>query len=276
MEKILLVINAHRPNLKSIDFACRIAALANTNLTGLFIETLYFQYIPMAETSYPTYFETVKEIAGTGVTADTEQAITIFKDECKRKSINAKIYVDKGDPISEIIFESRFADLLIVDPTISFNGREEQLPSHFVKELLASAECPVFLAPEEFEYANEIVFCYDGSASSVFAIKQFTYLFPEFRNKKVMLLQVNKTTNEEFEEGHRRVMDLLKAHYPSVCYHGIKGDVKDELLTYFFMKSKKIIVMGAYGRSMLSNFFKKSSADNLLRTVDLPLFIAHY
>lgn len=91
-----------------------------------------------------------------------------------------------------------------------------------------------------------------------------------------MLLQVNKTTNEEFEEGHRRVMDLLKAHYPSVCYHGIKGDVKDELLTYFFMKSKKIIVMGAYGRSMLSNFFKKSSADNLLRTVDLPLFIAHY
>ena len=78
MEKILLVINAHKPNLKTIDFGCRIAALANTTLTGLFIENLYFQYIPMAETSYPSYFETVKEQAGSSVTADTEQAITIF------------------------------------------------------------------------------------------------------------------------------------------------------------------------------------------------------
>ena len=104
---------------------------------------------------------------------------------------------------------------------------------------MASAECPVFLAPDEFEYADEIVFCYDGSASSVFAIKQFTYLFPELRSKKVMLLQVNKRANEEFDEEHRRVMDLLRAHYPSVAYHGLKGDVKDELLTHFFYDIKK-------------------------------------
>ena len=89
-------------------------------------------------------------------------------------------------------------------------------------------------------------------------------------------IQYLKRANEEFDEEHRRVMDLLRAHYPSVAYHGLKGDVKDELLTHFFMTSKKIIVMGAYGRSMLSNFFKKSSADVLLRTVDLPLFIAHH
>jgi hypothetical protein len=34
--------------------------------------------------------------------------------------------------------------------------------------------------------------------------------------------------------------------------------------------------MGAYGRSMLSNFFKKSNADVLMRVVDLPLFVTHY
>src|SRR5687768_6404398 len=121
MEKILLVINAHKPNLKSIDFACRIAALANTNLTGLFIENLYFEYIPAFERDYSSYFEAVTEKAGTKVTADTEQAITIFKDECQRKGITARTHVDNGEPIQEIIFESRFADLLIVDPTISFN-----------------------------------------------------------------------------------------------------------------------------------------------------------
>lgn len=275
MEKILLVINAHKPDQRSIDFACNIAALAHTKLTGVFIENLYFEYIPMVEAKHLSYFETVKEKARGKVVADTEQAITIFKDQCRRKGIIAKTYVDKGEPINEITFESRFADLLLVDPALGFYDGQEQLPSYFVKQILAKSECPVLLVPEQFESADEIVFCYDASASAVFAIKQFTYLFPEFRSKNIMLLEVNKTDDKEFGEGHRRVMDWLKAHYPSVSYHALKGDVKNELFTYFFMKTKKIIVMGAYGRSWLSNFFKKSNADKLMRTIDLPLFIAH-
>ncbi|MGZ5190837.1 MAG: universal stress protein, partial [Flavisolibacter sp.] len=68
----------------------------------------------------------------------------------------------------------------------------------------------------------------------------------------------------------------LSAHYISVDYQSLKGDVKDELFTWFFMKERKLIVMGAYGRPMLSRFFKKSNADVLIRSVDLPLFITHH
>jgi nucleotide-binding universal stress UspA family protein len=196
MEKVLVVINAQKPNLEAIHFACTIAAAAHTNLTGLFVENFYLNHIPSSVGEYPSYFDVVKEKKVNEVKADTEQAITIFKNECRRRGITPKTYVDKGEPIQEVIFESRFADLLVVDPAIGLYETEEQLPSHFVKEILATAECPVFLAPEEFESVDEIVFCYDGSASSVFAIKQFTYLLPEFRNKKVMLLEVNKTGEE--------------------------------------------------------------------------------
>ena len=34
--------------------------------------------------------------------------------------------------------------------------------------------------------------------------------------------------------------------------------------------------MGAYGRSMISNLFKKSTADTMIQMTDLPLFITHY
>ena len=71
------------------------------------------------------------------------------------------------------------------------------------------------------------------------------------------------------------MMEWLRAHYSSVCYHVLKGESKDELFNYFFMHENKFIVMGAYGRSMLSNFFRKSEADVLIRMVDLPLFITH-
>ena len=152
---------------------------------------------------------------------------------------------------------------------------EEQLPSHFTKEILANAECPVMLAPEKTGNMETVVFCYDGSSSSVFALKQFTYLMARMKNKKAILLEVNKTGKEEFNEDHRRLMAWLRTHYSFVEYHALKGRAKDELFTYFFMKSGEVVVMGSYGRTALSNFFKHSAAETIIRTIDLPIFITH-
>ena len=276
MERFLLIINARKPDVKSIGFACRMAIYAQTDLTGIFIENLFFDYIPAIEEEYPSYFKTVKKQAGVAISEDTEAAISLFKRECRRNGIDPDVYVDKGEPAREVIFESRFADLLIIDPHISFSGKREGLPSSFLKEILARAECPVLLAPDKFEHADEIVFCFDDTASSVFAIKQFTYLFPELSHKRAYLLEMKRTGLEEFNESHSRMMDWLRAHYHFVNYHAIKGDGREELFTNFFMRTKKIIVMGAYRRSMISNLFKKSTADTMIQMTDLPLFITHY
>lgn len=276
MEKILLVINARSPSVFSIDFACRITNLAQTKLTGLFIENFYFKYVPVNALDGPSYYSAVEESVNATVAMDTAQSVRLFKEECLRKGIKPEVYINKGDPTEELIFESRFADLLIIDPEVSFYNRDEPLPSPFVKEILAKAECPVLLAPEKFESIDEIVFCYDGSASSVFAIKQLTYLLPEMQDRKVMLLEVSETSEERFTEGHRRMMGWLRSHYHTVYYHSLKGNVNDELFNYFFKQERTLVVIGAYGRSLLSNFFRKSSADVLIRTVDLPIFITHY
>ena len=274
MQRILIVINAHSPDLESINFACKMAEAAKSKLIGLLVENLYFNYIPTGGLEAP-YFEAYRVQSNEAVVADVSQATTIFKEQCRLKGITPDIILDKGDPIEEIVFESRFADLVIIDPDLSFHDKEEQSPSHFVKEVLAKAECPVLLAPEKFDRVDEIVFCYDGSPSSMFALKQFTYALPEFRNKNVTLLRVSKQSQIEFHESDRRVMEWLRAHYPSGCYHALNGDAEDELFNYFFLSEHKLIVMGAYGRSMLSNFFRKSNADVLIRMVDLPLFITH-
>ena len=273
MEKILLVINARRPAVLSIDFACRIANFAQAKLTGLLIENIYAEYIP-GGIGEDSYFTASSE--ATATTIDTDRSIRIFKEECLRNGIESDIYVDAGEPIQEIIFESRFADLLIVDPDISFYNRQESPPSHFIKEILAKSECPVLLAPESFESIDEVVFCYDGSASSVFAIKQLTYLVPELHGRKALLLEVGVRSEIEFTEGHRRMMDWLRSHYNSVYYHLLKGDVKEQLYNYFFMKKKVLVVIGAYGRSVLSSFFRKSNADVLIRMLDLPVFVTHH
>jgi len=44
---------------------------------------------------------------------------------------------------------------------------------------------------------------------------------------------------------------------------------------YLFKRKNMFLVMGAYGRNALSQFFKRSHADLLIETVTQPIFIAH-
>ena len=271
MEKILLVINARKPHLGSVDFACHIAKLAQTRLSGLVIEN---SYLDIAHPGLDEgYFDQPE--ATSAVIADTGQTVRIFKDVCERKGVSYEVFTDSGEPIQKVVFESRFADLVILDPAIDFYNREESSPSYVIREILAKAECPVLLSPGEFEGLNEIIFCYDGSASSAFAIKQFTYLFPEFSDKNVQILEI-RSGRDEMDIYDRRMLEWMKAHYAATGFLALKGDARDELFNYLFMKQGKFVVMGAYGRSMLSQLFRKSNADILIRNIDLPLFIAHH
>ena len=275
MEKILVLINANCPDAASIDFACKTAGLTRSKLTGLFIKSL--PYIEHSnEEINGSWFERIPDNAVATVAEGIDHSVALFKERCMHKGIIPEVYIDKGKPVREVILESRFADLLIVDPELGLYGLDDQLPSRWVKEILTKSECPVILPPEKFEDIDEIVFCYNSSASSVFAIRQFTYLFPEFSYKKVTLLEVNRPGKDEFNEGHTRMMTWLRRHYDTVYYNFLKGEVKEELLNYFVYKPKKMIVMGAYGRSFLSSLFNKSNADVLIRMIDLPIFITHY
>jgi nucleotide-binding universal stress UspA family protein len=55
----------------------------------------------------------------------------------------------------------------------------------------------------------------------------------------------------------------------------LKGDPSDELFGYLLERKNAIVVLGAYGRGILSRFLKPSHASLLLRTINLPIFIAH-
>jgi nucleotide-binding universal stress UspA family protein len=278
MEKILLVINAHKPDVQAIRFACGIAKDAGSKLTGVFVENVYFEYIPSSlEPVYEVYssVNSLKSIEEHEVITDTSQCMRIFRDQCEKNKVIHEIYQDKGEPIQEIIFESRFSDLLIMDPAISFQDKNETLPSHFTKEILLHAECPVLLTPDQFDEVHEIVCCYDGTASAVFAIKQFIYLFPFYNKRKITILEVEYKDAEEFNESRKKLIHLLRCHFSSVHMKHLKGNTEEELFKYFFNQTGKIIVMGAYGRGTFSNLFKRSTAEILIRMVDLPLFITH-
>jgi hypothetical protein len=278
MEKILLAIDAINPDTSAMDFACYIARLTHSKITAVFLENLVADNSPVLTHAYGTPYvdwvldENSPEYRDKKTTI--EKNIELFKQSCENRCIQYNLHRDRNLPANEIINESRYADLIIVDAAMSFNKRFEGTPTEFVKDVLKEAECPVIIAPESFEGIDQIVFAYNDTKSCVFAIKQFTYLFPMLKDKKAIVLQINEE-GVWADKDKYIFKEWLQDHYSDIVFEAFKGDTDDKLFDYLFKKKNVFIVMGAYGRTSLSRFFHHSHADRIIKTVTQPIFISH-
>jgi len=263
MEKILLAIDALNPDKNSLEFACFLARLTKSKMTGIFLDDTGMEEMAIVDKS-----------EGTIKSGLIEKNTRWFNEKCVGEETNHDLHTDPGIPVIELILESRYADLVIVDSETSFNKPYEGSPTRFVKDFLNHAECPVVIAPESFEGIDEIVLAYNGSPSSVFAIKQFSYLFPQFSNKKISVVQVSESGKWN-EKEKDKLSEWLKAHYYHFDFISLKGEADIALFDYLWKRRNVLLVMGAFGRGSISQFFKKSRAELIIKTITQPIFIAH-
>mgnify|MGYP000960414939 CR=1 FL=1 len=279
MQKILLAINAANPSKQAIEFACYIGLLTKSTITGIFLENLVAEKAPVVKVgqgaSYMDWEIDERSPEFLKKQAVIEQNIKMFYEFCDRKSVRSSVHRARGVPSREIIEESRYADLVILDAATSFNKIYEGSPTDFVKDVLKDTECPVVVAPGSFEGIDEIVFTFDGSRSSAFAIKQFTKLFPELSEIKAVVLHVSKDGSWD-EEEKRKLHEWLRVHYSSIGFQLMEGSTDDQLFDYLYKRKTCFIVIGAYGRSAWSRLFRHSEADFLINLMTQPIFISHY
>jgi hypothetical protein len=279
MKKILLAVNAVNLNMPALDFACYLGRLTKSKVTGVFLENLVSDETPVLKKvqgmKYIDWEVDEKSDEYQDKKRAIEKNIQLFRDACEKRSVRCNVHRDRGVPAGEIIDESRYADIVVVDAATSFNKIYEGAPTEFVKDILREAECPVIIAPESFEGIDEIVFTFNGSKSSVFAIKQFSYLFPELNDKKTIILQVNEKGEWEDIDKYN-FKEWLQNRYSAIGFEVLKGDTEDRLFDYLFKRKNIFIVMGAYGRGAFSRVFRRSKADLLIKTVTQPIFISHF
>jgi hypothetical protein len=278
MENILLVMSGTKPDMCTLDFACYVSEVTHSSLRVLLGEGIKESDVPVLRELFALpYVETI--VAGDIpenkiMRQRMEDNRKLIGEACRNRNVFYSIRRDFKISAAEIIRESRYADLVIISPETSMSGKNEGSPTRFVMDILTAAECPVLLSPYTFDGISEIAFPYDGSEDAVFAIKQFTHLFPALNYKPVNLIRVDRNSSQTPMETEE-LMFLLTSHYSNVkCTH-LKGDPENELFTFLLGKKEMFVVMGAFGRSALSNIFRRSTALLSIQTVDLPFFIAH-
>jgi nucleotide-binding universal stress UspA family protein len=277
MKKIIAAIDGLKFSESTMNYAVHIAKQLNAHLVGVFLDDPTY-------TSYKIYDVVVKE----GVSEaklkqydeeDAEkrkEAATRFESVCNDAGINHSVHHDRDIALRELLHESIYADLLVIDSHETLTHYEEKQPSRFIRDLLAEVQCPVLLVPHKYKPIDKIVLLYDGEPSSVYAIKMFTYLLPLFKNTDTEVLCV-KTVNKTAHLPDNKLMkEYIKRHFPKVDYKVIKGFAEVEIVKHLKIFSPNVLaVLGAYRRGKVSRLFHESMADTLIKETKLPLFIAH-
>lgn len=275
MKKILLAIDPLEINTNTVDFACYIARASRSKLIGIFLDD--YSLAESSSLASMPYGEPIRKVQNS---AAEERHLIItksmneFHNLCANREVRSSVHSDSGVAVDELLKETRYADMLLLEPGMSFSSHPETLPSDFTKHILAKAECPVVITPYSFNEIEEVVFTYDESPSAVFAMKQFTYLFPEFADKGVTIMEV-LNGHHLSENAKKQLQELLQMHYNKVRLQVLKGAEENELFRVLLKKKNAFVVMGAYGRNVFSEMFKHSTADILIKTSNIPFFIAH-
>ena len=277
MQKIIVAFDGLSFSESANTYAIELAKLNNAYLIGVFLDDRTY-------TSYKIYDLVLKD----GVSEKKiknfreldrlkrESATLNFEKSCQHAGLQYNVHHDHNVALQELIHESIYADLLIVDEKETLSHYDEKHPSRFIKDVLADAQCPVLVVPENYKKIEKVVLLYDGTPSSVFAIKMFSYFLPNFKTLPIELLSIKDIEDDFHLPDNRLIKEFLKRHYNQINFFVLKGLSDVEIINYFSNASQNfLIVSGAYRRSDLSRWFKTSIADILIKNLKLPLFIAH-
>ncbi|SFD83209.1 hypothetical protein SAMN05518672_103412 [Chitinophaga sp. CF118] len=275
MKKIVVIIDALNFKEELLDTYQHIANILKGMLTIVFLEDENGPelMVPSFTEGIPSYKHEIVLKAVREKERLIKEKATLLEKGCKERNISCSFHKDKGIPVDEAIVESRFADLLLINRDISFSMLYDSNPPGFLKNILTDAQCPVLVLPDKLTDFKEVIFAYNGTFSSMFAIRQFIHLFAELP-LKVEVAYVAENNLHAIPH-KKQLKEYLDTYYSTIEYKELKGEADEAIMKLLSGKKNCIVTFGAYGRSRFSRFFRRSSADNILRGIDMPVFITH-
>lgn len=272
MKKILIAFDGTQFSEGAYEFACRLNELQPVLLVGAFIPQVSYANLwsyagAMAGPSFVPLLEAED-------TEAVQRNIARFEALCQKDGIAYKVHKDFYDfALPELKRETRFADLLIISSEKFYENLAGEDPSEYMKDALHASECPVIVVPEHFDFPNRNILAYDGSDSSVFAIKQFAYLFPEMSDNETMLVySKDKETKLPYESF---IEELAGQHFHDLRIMKLENQPRKEFQNWVCKNQNAILVSGSYGRSFFSQMMRKSFVSEIISVHKLPVFITH-
>jgi len=278
MKKIIAAFDGIHYSAATTDYAINLVKNGNAHLVGVFLDDIAYhsyKFSDILSKEGGVSDEKLKELDKKD--EDTRKhSMQVFKRKCEDAGISFSIHRDRNVALKDLLHESIYGDLLIIDRKKDFNIFKDEIPSEFMRDVLADAECPVLVVSEKYTPVQKIIILYDGDPSSVHAVKMFSYTMLPYKHFPVEVLSVKPEKDSMHLPENRLMKEFMKRHFPTAEYTVLKGPAEETILAFLQQQDDApLVVLGAYRRSKVSRWFKPSMADHLMLNLKLPLYIAH-
>ena len=284
MRKIILACDGPHFSEKAFDFVRQMNEEEKVLVTGVFLSGAATPSMGIFSTGVSGSLQVPagEEFEISGVSGSIHR----FEELCCKNDMEFRIHQDDQDfAIRELREESRFADLLVI-ASGCFHSNSNGHPNSYLLDVLHASECPVLVLPEKYSYPKQIVLAYDGSSHSVFAIRQFTYLFPEWKDKPTLLVYAGEGREVPYRSA---IEELAARHFSDLTIEMLPIDPVKYLTVWLENERDAILVTGTTGRSRWGSLFGKKNFlteilcdqqahylyEEKLEGNCLPVFVAH-
>lgn len=275
MKKVLLAFDGTNFSEGSFEFVRRLNEYAPLLVTGVFVPQVDYanlwSYAAAAGGGGGVYVPLVENEDN----EREEKNIRHFEELCKHHGIAYRIHKDFYDfALPELKKESRFADVMIISGELFYKRVVESDHFEYLRDVLHTSECPVVVVPEQFSFPDNNLLAYDGSEESVYAIKQFAYVFPELASNHTLLVYAEAHDDKPFPS-KEYITELASQHYKDLSFYRTEANPKKYFSSWIAEHKSTLLVSGSFSRSVLSQVFRKSFVTDIIREHQIPVFVAH-
>lgn len=173
-----------------------------------------------------------------------------------------------GDLLESLLAIEAEARLFVI------GKHEEELSTHVgsqLETLIRSLHRPILVCPAEFKEPQRIMIAFDGSKTTkkVVELVAASPLFRGIACHVVMVGADNQAHRKQLEWAEQR----LVAQGFDVTTALLQGDVEKTLCDYRSQQQMDILVMGAYGHSVIRRFLVGSITTSLLLNSKIPVLL---
>lgn len=278
IKKILLPTDGSDYSRTAADYAIYAARLLKAQITALHVMDIKIIQGPLFSdvafySGLPVYYEFLPKIED----ALSKRADTIL-DEIWKKSEQAGVAIElnKTSGIIEdtIIRQGDNFDLTVLAKRGEhFHFNAGGLLGSTAESVVRRSKRPVLITPVDFKEIESIGLAFDGSIPATNALKLAAWLSEQAHWPiTTLIISDDSALGAELTRKVETFLDDKQVDNEVLL---LRGREDKEIMRFIGEGAVEMMIMGAYGKGRLKEFFLGSTTSNVIRNSNIPVLLMH-
>ena len=193
-----------------------------------------------------------------------------FNQHCQDAQVSGSLVIEAGDITGKIRERAAVTDLVVLKIEHPPMGGLSNLSSPF-RSIIVNSSCPVLGVPGQATEVRRVVLSYDGSPAASEALFVAAYFAEVWKTHLVVFSALDGSrVKADVQDDVRRYLEF---HEVEAEYILTERGAMDQLKKTVDDQNPDLVLMGAYGVSVLRQIMDGSALDYMLRESAVPLLI---